>query len=656
MILESDADYIRRGFLSLPFEMVKIRVSEWAEQKRFIPSEFSPKPGYWSNDWNPHFVEIMDALSDDSPIQQVTLMKSAQIGATTAAENWIGYTIDESPAPFFYLTADKDLAESAMEQKISALILHCGLSEKIKASDPTSRRTGSTKSLKEFAGGFIRAVGANNPGKLRSISVKRFYGDELDGMPDTVGEEGDPIRLALKRTNAYGRRRKIFFTSTPAIMQTSKINRLYKLGDQRQRFVPCPHCGHMQVLTMKGTKEDGTRFGLNIEIDEDGYLIPESVFYICADCGTAIFEHHKPEMFKKGEWRPTARARDNVTRSYHINALYSPLGMYSWEDIAREFVEVFDIAKDRIKDLEGYKSFVNTILGLPWEERGEAPTYERVITHRRAIYSRNKIPNESALRETGSQIAMLTAAADVHKTRIDIEIVGWCVDGRSYSIDWRHLEPEEGKTVEDLDSDMWKKLADILENERWTAEDGRSYGIMLTLIDAGYATDSVRRFCSNYSAGVLPIFGRDSMRKTSAMKNFYFHEKTNAADINVTLYKDRLASWLRSDWRDGELQPVGYPNYPSDYGDDFFREYEAEHKLAEKSRKTGQIIGYTWQKVPNKPNHAWDCRVYNMAALDMYALEITRELSGDAKALTINYADFWRWAIENGDGILWENC
>jgi len=662
-MLLNDQTYITDGFNSLPVEVVKMSVSEWAENKRFIPSELSPRPGFWSNTWNPHFVEIMDCLSDNSPIQQTTLMKGAQIGATTAAENWIGYTIDESPAPFFYLTADKDLAESAMEVKISALVNHCGLSDKIKASDPTSRRTGSTKTLKEFTGGFIRAVGANNPGKLRAISVKRFYADELDGMPDTVGDEGDPVRLAQKRTNAYGKRRKMFFTSTPTIKQTSKIDRLYKEGDERQRYVPCPHCEFKQTLVMKGKQEDGREYGLNIEVDKDGYLIPEEVFYICCECGAAIYDHHKPAMFANAnqvvdgtpyaEWRPTSRAKDDFTRSYHLNALYSPLGMYSWVDIAREFTEVFDVVTGRVKDVDGYKSFVNTITGLPWEERGEAPTFERVITHRRAIYGRNQIPNKAALLETGSPVVMLTAAADVHKTRIDIEILGWCADGRSFSVDWRHLEPEENKTVEDADSLMWFKLADIIENERWVSDDGRSYPIKLTLVDAGYATDSVRSFCGRYSSGVIPIFGRDSMRKTAALKNFFFHDKTHAADINVTLYKDRLASWLRSDWRDGEDQPMGYPNYPHDYGDDYFREYEAEQKMVEKSRKTGEVIGYNWIKIPNKPNHAWDCRVYNMAALDMFALQVTRELNEDPKELRIDYAAFWKWAVEFGEGVLW---
>lgn len=648
-MLLTDFDYLKQKFNSLPCEAIKKTVSEWAEEKRFLPKELSPRPGFWDNSWNPHFIEIMDCLGDDSYIQELWLMKSAQIGATTAAENWIGYTIDESPTSFMYLTADDGLAETAMTLKVDALINHCGLSHLIKANTPNTKRSGNTKLTKEFPGGFIKAVGANAPGKLRAISVQRFYADELDGMPDRVGDEGDPVKLAEKRTNAYGRRRKKFFTSTPTIKQTSKISAGYETGDKRQRFVPCPHCNHMQTLVMKGKHEDGRVYGLYFEIDSGGRLKPETVVYVCMECGGFMKEHHKPQMFLRAEWRPTALAKNKFTRSYHINALYSPITMFSWIDIANEFVDCFNIKNGRVKDIEKYQVFQNTILGIPWEERGEAPSYERVIAHRRGIYRRNEIPNHYALQETGSNILMLTMTADVHKERIDVEVLGWCKDGRSYSIDWRHLEGD----TDNLQGSAWVDLRELIENTEWVSDDDRRYRVMLTLVDAGYRTDSVKKFCEEYACGVIPIFGRDTIRKTSSTRNFYFHEKTYAADVNVTLYKDRLAAWLRSDWNDGELQPMGYPNYPEDYGDDYFREYEAEHKVVQKHSKTGQVYGYSWEKLPNKDNHAWDCRVYNMAALDMFALEILRDINEDPKLTIINYAEFWEWAIENGEGLLW---
>jgi len=332
--------------------------------------------------------------------------------------------------------------------------------------------------------------------------------------------------------------------------------------------------------------------------------------------------------------------------SYWLPAFYSPVGMYSWESMVQEWLEWWDVKTQRVKDIEAYRTFRNTVEGVPWEEKGAAPKFERVVQHRRAIYSRNQIPNQKAFIETGSIILILTLAADVHKDRIDVEIKGWCRDGRSYSIDWLHLNgmTDELSTV----NSPWTKLSKIIETGTWKADDGKKYGITISFIDAGYNTDFVYDFCAQYSEGVYPILGRDSLPTNKAYKNTLFLEGKNKLgnpfySLNVTQYKDRLASWLRSDWKDGELQPVGYPSYPSDYGDDYFRQYEAEEKMTKKNAKTNQTLGFYWIKKPNAANHAWDCAVYNMAALDFYAFNICVHTLGHEG---IVYDDFWNYMIE----------
>jgi hypothetical protein len=41
---------------------------------------------------------IMDALSPSHPARRVVFMKAAQVGATEAGNNWIGYVIHHAPA------------------------------------------------------------------------------------------------------------------------------------------------------------------------------------------------------------------------------------------------------------------------------------------------------------------------------------------------------------------------------------------------------------------------------------------------------------------------------------------------------------------------------------------------------------------------------
>jgi phage terminase large subunit GpA-like protein len=100
---------------------------------------------------------------------------------------------------------------------------------------------------------------------------------------------------------------------------------------------------------------------------------------------------------------------------------------------------------------------------------------------------------------------------------------------------------------------------------------------------------------------------------------------------------------MRRDWNTGEIQPPGYPNYPQDYGDDYFRMYEAESKVEVKDKRTGKYLGFYWRQHENKPNHAFDARVYNMSALDFYAYNICiTELGYEG----INYDDFWKYKEE----------
>jgi phage terminase large subunit GpA-like protein len=78
-------------------------VSEWAEQCRRLSGKSAAEPGPWSNARIPYLTAIMDALGENHPAWSVVFIKSSQVGATECALNWIGWTIEESPAPILAL-------------------------------------------------------------------------------------------------------------------------------------------------------------------------------------------------------------------------------------------------------------------------------------------------------------------------------------------------------------------------------------------------------------------------------------------------------------------------------------------------------------------------------------------------------------------------
>ena len=95
-----------------------------------------------------------------------------------------------------------------------------------------------------------------------------------------------------------------------------------------------------------------------------------------------------------------------------------PYGWHSWEQIARDLIA----AKENPSKL---KVFVNTTLGQTWAEKGEAPPFKNLY-NRREHYKTNHVP---------ADVCFLTAGVDVQRDRLELEVVGWCADKRSYSID-----------------------------------------------------------------------------------------------------------------------------------------------------------------------------------------------------------------------------
>jgi phage terminase large subunit GpA-like protein len=651
----------------LTVERLRLRVWEWAEQKRYLPPELTPKPGLWDNSYTPYLVEIMDCLSANHPARKVVLMKGAQVGATTLAENWLGYTIDHNPGGFIYLSADKELTKIGIELKVDRMLHHCGLSHLLSAASAgKTKRSGDTATLKEFPNGFLLAAGARSPGKLRSTSAPNMLLDELDGMPLVLGgigkEEGSPPGIAEARTRAYESSRKVFYLSTPLKMQTSMIYPLYLLGDQRKYFVPCIHCGHMQPLDWNGFDEKGRHFGITFELDDYGILVPDSVGYECANCHALFYNHDKAWFLDPrngAEWRPTATTPDGKPRgsmeeglvSFHLPAFLSPPGMYSWTGSVQKWLKAWDVVNDRPKDIDALQEFYNLDRGLPWEERGETPKAERVELHRRAIYTEGQIPNSYIERETGAPAILLTCAVDVHKDRLDVEVVAWCQDRQTYSVEWLHLQAfdDGGKAIDvsDLSSHgPWQPLREMMENGVWEADDGRQYRIQITVIDMGYGefSDAVLEFCKGYSAGVVPVMGRSVIPKGSRIQEFSWGETATGqvmVNVNASLYKNRMAGWLKPDWFEHQLQPQGYPNYPNDRGRDFFKQYEAEEKVALMDQRTKQRKGWEWRQIGQRANHAWDCRVYGMAAFDMIVVEVCL---GVLELEKLDYLAFFNYA------------
>lgn len=618
-------EWLARQFEQLTTGFEGLLPSEWAERSRYLPPQATSLPGFYRFEVTPYLREIVDCMSVDSPIREVVFMKGAQIGATVGVlENAIGYFVAHvKTAPMMLVTADGELAKIRLESSIIPMLQFSGLSEHIRSSDENNaRKTGKTdKKLEWEGGGYLLPQGAKNANKLRSIPIQILLRDEVDGWPDVVGKDGDPMKLSETRTAGYEGSRKIFDTSTPTIRGQSKIEKRFLLGDQRRYFVCCLSCGFPQVLRWRHTTDDGELRGIVWET-QNGRLVRESVRYLCRNCGHAHFNEDKVRLLSPengAEWRATADPISPDVRSYHLSALYSPVGMQSWAGCVQKWLEAWDPEANKARDIPALQVFYNNVLGETFEIMGDRVAFEAVSEHRRSEFSFGEIPNRWAVEHCGGPILLLTCAVDVQKANLAVAVFGWARGRRAFLVDYQRFE---GDTENTDDEATWGALRKLLEEKRYVADDGKVYGISLTLVDSGYLTDTVYRFCLEYVAAVIPIKGVDAPSKTSKQKEFAEFKTptgTRAFTITVDRYKDRWAPALRRSWDRQNLQPAIFFNAPKDATDAQLRELTRETKVKRTDKVTGRHLGFEWHRPSGSKNELWDLLVYNDAALDLTA-------------------------------------
>lgn len=621
-----DHEWLARQFESLTTEIEVLKPSAVAESKRYLPQAAGPFPGPFDYAVTPYLREIVDCFDIDSPIREVSVMKGVQIGATTGVlENILLYCIAYVAAsPVMLLTADAELAKNRLELNIIPMLQLSGLEHLIKSADEgNARKTGKTTRRLEWAGGgFAMPFGARNAAKLRQTPIRFLLRDEIDGWPDIVGKDGDPIKLSADRTAAYEGGRKILDLSTPLIKGQSKIEKRYQLGDQRKYFVRCLKCGFAQTLRWRRTNKDTGEVSGIVWDTENGRLVPDSVRYLCRECGHPHTNDDKARLLSPdngAEWRPTAVPANPYHRSYHLPALYSPPGMQSWETCVRTWLGAWDVERNVPRDMEQFQVFYNNALAEPFELRGEKVRFAAVSAHRRSAYHYGQIPNKWAAQYCGSPVLLLTCTVDVHGDNLAVAVFGWCRDRRALLIDyWRF----EGDTEQLDNPDTWGRLEKLIEGQEYVADDGKRYPVALTLIDSGYRTDHVYRFAAQYESGVFPVKGRDVPPKSANTREFSeFTTPTGirAYGVTVDFYKDRWSAALRRGWDGLGLQPQGHFNAPVDATDKQLRELTVEVKRERIEKTTGKRIGWEWHRPSGAANELWDLLVYGNAALDLVA-------------------------------------
>ena len=551
-----------------------LTVSEWADEFRRIPPEASAEPGTWRTSRAEYQREVMNAVSD-SQTERVVMMTAAQIGKTEILLNVIGYFIDQEPSPILLLDPTLEMGMSFSKDRLAPMIRDTPvLQGKIK--DPRSRDSGNTLMHKKFTGGHITIAGANSPASLASRPIRVLLCDEVDRYPVSAGTEGDPLSLAMKRTQNFWNR-CIVGVSTPTLLGISRIEKAYKASSQEEWCVPCPKCGEYQPYSWERI------------IFKD---LPEPVM-TCAKCGTKHNEVEWKAGQERGKWI-AKKPDEKKSRGFHVNAFAS--AWVTWKNLIDQYTEAFRNGEEELK------VWWNTVLGLPFENTSGAIEVEAIESHR-----------EPYPAELPDGVLVLTCGVDTQDDRLEAEVVGWGLGHESWGIEYRVFYGDPGL------KEVWQALDDFL-SKTWSYSNGDKLGLGCTCIDsAGHFTDEVYKFCKPRARrNIFPIVGRGREGMPSVSKPSRSNRRHVALfTLGVTTIKGTLFSRLKVD-RHG----AGYCHFPLDakhnhrgYDAVYFKGLLSERMVVKRVKGRDTI---TWEpRSAGLRNEPLDTRVYATGALEL---------------------------------------
>lgn len=546
-----------------------VDLEQWAVENIVIAE--GDFPGPYNKGLFPFWSEPLKAMGPDDPCRIISIHGSAQLGKTILANVFtLGYQALD-PGPMLYVHPTEENARRWSNTKLKPMLRDV---KALRGAFPERSRDGGDSILykeRSDGRGFILISGANSPASLSLVSIDRQVQDDLSKW--VMNNAGDPEQQADSRSR--GRQSaKIAKIGTPLVMPGCKITKNFMDGSQEYFEVPCPHCQFQHVL------EWGNML---TNLDE---AHPEKAHFTCPDCGGVIEQHHRQAMVSAGRWVARNPQAMRYHRSFHLWSAYGPIQY--WELIAREWLRVKG-------DPAGEKVFLNDSVGEAYQEKGEAPPWE-------------KLRDRAALSELPRGIVpawgvILTMGMDCQKDRVEWQLIAWGREFRRHVVEYGVVPGHISET------DTRARLRALVESQTWQHAHGRKLGVDLAAIDGNAWTEEVWGFAREVPAAKLimvrgvgnenaPLiarvqkeYGRNGKRKPYSKRFYNFATSV----LKMALYRNLAKE---------DVAERNYIGFARGLEDEYFRQLTAERRVAVK-RKDG-FIDHRWVKDDNQANEALD--------------------------------------------------
>ena len=396
----------------------RMSTTNWARRNRRLSSKSTALPGRYNPDITPWVAGIHDAL-DDPKVYEVVGRKSAQIAWTDGVLlNYIGRRIDIDPCAMIVMFSKESAAKDFDREKFTPMVevTPC-LAAKIPVHK--SRDRNNNWDYKGFPGGFLKFVGSNSLASVKSTPAPFVAIEEPDDNNVNIKQQGSSGMLLRERMKSFTRR-KMVLGGTPTIDGFSAIDTAYKGSDQREFWVPCPHCGEPQVLAW-GNVQWTTDPAITPH-EVYGHAVPETARYCCPHNGCLWSDVEKQRAVRKGEWR--ASQPFHGIAGFSINELYSPFpGSIMARLVEKRLAAEHAMAQG---DDRALRSFRNNCEGLAYAYKSTIPSADK-LRERAEPYAELTVPQGGVV---------LTVGVDVQHDRLALIIRAWGRGEESWLVWW----------------------------------------------------------------------------------------------------------------------------------------------------------------------------------------------------------------------------
>lgn len=622
--------------------------------REFIESEFHlPDFGLYDFYYTPYFLGVAAAL-DDEQVDEVDLMKAAQIGWTYFLLGYIFKRIrgaDVQPCPIMVLFAKTGDGKNFHDEKlVPAAQSTPSIAQRMDVS--TSRKSGNRWDNKTFEGGFLKLVGSNSPGNVKSTSkVGVGVVEEPDDTTDNVAGQGDAIGLLEERLKRYVGS-KLIVGGTPAVKGLSKTEARLEQTDKRVLPVVCHECGDSHVLDFANVIWD--KDSRATEHPVYGKADPASAIYVCPCCGTEWDDYQRQENIRNTCFNALAAGDENAgwvgTAEFHgragfmgLSELYVCMPGTGLSDVVQDYLAAeAEAAKGNQNALI---KFVNQKLGQSYEYKDDNVTADE-LRGRAEDYPELIIPQGGLV---------LTVGIDIQRDRVAVVIRAWGRDMESWLVYWGEMYAKVD--INDINDPVWDELDRILFGA-YRHETGGRIRVSAASLDT---SDGVTQGATYHYVRTRQRRGVNLMAiKGAATLDAPIAALPRTLDINAQKTKAdkyglqvwRVGTQAIKDLIAGRLKLTGmgagrmhwYEAVRPDYYDQMTGEVKAPSRT-----QRGKMA---WQQKSGSQVEAWDCEVYACHAAHVEKLHIKKADWWDQKEAALVQVDLL--GEESSDDVITE--